>query len=84
MEAPRWVEDPQILPPDEQLVAQDRDRDREPALSPFGRAALGAAIGGLATAAFQLPGGAVGGALAGGVIGYFLPMARPGRGGRRG
>ncbi len=69
------VIEPEILPMgDEQLVQVG-----DPALSPLGRAALGAAIGGLVTAAFELPGGPVLGVLAGGTIGYFLPV-----GGKRG
>jgi hypothetical protein len=76
---PYW-EQPEVLPADPaELVRQERD----PPLSPFGRAAVGAAIGGVVTAAFELPGGPVLGAVAGGIIGYYLPRPGRGRGGRR-
>lgn len=76
-ERPAYPE-PELVPP-EAVVRVERERD--PPLSPVGRAAIGAAIGGLVTAAFELPGGPVTGILAGGVLGYYLPT---GKGRRRG
>lgn len=55
---------------------------RDPPLSPFGRAAIGAAVGGLVTAAFELPGGPIAGMVAGGVLGWYLPVGKL-KGGRR-
>lgn len=63
------VIEPELVPPDALVAPEGRD----PPLSPIGRAAVGAAVGGLITAAFELPGGPLTGILAGGVLGYYVP-----------
>ena len=65
-----------------EIAERRRRMPDDEALSPFGRAAVGGAVGAVVGAGLQMPGGAILSGIAGVIIGYYWPFSG-GKNGRR-